>query len=302
MIHILFVGGSFGSMLEWGIRNYTGHYNAVDTAMTEDGSMHNFDKMYHPFDDSDYDAHAVLDKIVNLPKDSIITATYPNAKISIQEIIEFFKQPEFEKDTVINVTVPNIDVAEKILLMNYHKLVVGLGYGFDYFCLKHERNIINWNTNYKNWRDMQTWEFREWISLFYHEYVQEWIDAQQYCDPSWVKINPINIVRFYDEVIATVISYSRLTYADNLDADVKVQEWCSKQEEIFQEHEQAKLIVDKTISNEYMEWLPMNVMAEAIIQKRLRDRGYELRCFDLNTFPSNTNDLRNLIDATARTQ
>ena len=48
MIHILFVPGAFGSMLEWGIRSYSSNYADPLMEVKGDGSMHIHNKMNHP--------------------------------------------------------------------------------------------------------------------------------------------------------------------------------------------------------------------------------------------------------------
>lgn len=54
-------------------------------------------------------------------------------------------------------------------------------------------------------------------------------------------------------------------------------------------------ILDAVLSGTYFEWAPLPLASEAWIQWQLRNQGFEIRCHDLDTFPSNSVHLRELL-------
>jgi hypothetical protein len=75
-----------------------------------------------------------------------------------------------------------------------------------------------------------------------------------------------------------------------------VNAWRLKQQYLLDEHAIIKNIVKFTISNTLYTWKKLNLISEAIIQRQLRDAGYEIRCYNLNELPTNSIDLHQLLD------
>ena len=288
MIHILFVPGAFGTMLEWGIRNYSDYYTSVPTEMLSDGSMHSLKKECHMCSVSE------LELLKTAAPDSITTPIYPMIDFTAVEVINFFEH-NYQQDPKIFVSIPDLATAEFIMLMIYDKISVGLNHSYDIFCGNNENNVKQWNSAYQHWRDMQSWELREWLSLFYTTWVQEWIDAKNTVPESWLVIDPNQLIVNYHAVVEQCIQHCGMKYVPNYPADVTARTWCSKQAEVYKQYQILNTIVDCVIKGESYEFAPLNLIAQAIIQKRLRDQGYNLACFNLNDFPTNTQELHRLI-------
>jgi hypothetical protein len=54
-------------------------------------------------------------------------------------------------------------------------------------------------------------------------------------------------------------------------------------------------IVDCTLNNQLFEWTAIPLPSQSWIQWKLRNLGYEIRCFGLDTFPTNSVQLRELL-------
>lgn len=290
MIHILFVHGSFGSMFEWGIRTHSNVYPPIPLEMKEDGSMHIHNKMCHIYDKSG------LEIIKDLPTDTITTIIYPMVDMDASDLIKFFKSDSFVNDKIIIVTIPNPDITEIMILMQYYKIRIGINKTLDELIGENKNDIIKWNTNYQHWSDMQIWECREWFSLFYETWARNWILSKEQIPHTWLLVDPIDLVNDYYFVIKKCITHCGLNYRLNESAEQTIVKWCDYQKKIFKEHEFLKYIVKSVINNVYLEWKPLNILSEAIIQKRLRDLGYNLKCYNLNTFPTNSHDLYALLE------
>ena len=293
MIHILFVPGAFGSMLEWGIRSYSSNYADPLMEVKDDGSMHIHNKMNHPISYTDLIA---IDSIID-PM-CITTTIYPMVDYHSSNIIEFFNNTKFDDSSRILIDIPSVDVAELIILMQYYKISIGLEKTLDLIfnndLSKH--NIVNWNSQYTHWSEMRLWELREWFSLFYPTWVGEWCNTSNSINENWLVINPLDLVNNYVDVVKQTIKFCKLNYIANEQADVISKIWCAKQLPIMAEYNTINQIVEKTIKNELFAWDNLSIIHEAMIQKKLRDRGYELKCFNLDKFPCSSIELHGLLD------
>jgi hypothetical protein len=191
MIHVFFVPGMFGSTIEYVLRNYTNELVPVSGEILDDGSLHSFAKQAHPLDIEDVNR---LSKIVNNPYNelSVTTPIYPFKKNHLPEIITAFDPVIGLDDKCILLYANNVASAELNILFQYYKICIGLKRGLDIFCNSNSHNIVNWNKDYQHWKDMQDWEFREWFSLFYVEWVQEWIDSCTQVPADWLKIQNVD--------------------------------------------------------------------------------------------------------------
>lgn len=290
MIHILFVPGSFGSMLEWGIRSYSHEYPDPQMGVTSDGAMHRHYKLYHP---------TTYQELIKVGDPTCITtAIHPMIDYSSQQIIEFFNRDDFKFDKKILIDIPDIETAELVILMQYYKILIGLDKTLDIIFYNDESkyNITRWNEKYKHWSDMELWELREWFSLYYSPWVNEWVTAKDYITTDWKILSPLDLVTNYKNVIKNIIEFCDLTYCENTSADVIVKEWVTKQHSIINEKQLINQIVEATLNRVPLEWGRLSVLHEAMIQKKLRDHGYELKCYKLNQFPNNTVKLNELIE------
>ena len=73
-------------------------------------------------------------------------------------------------------------------------------------------------------------------------------------------------------------------------------QWQNAQQYILDEYKLINTIVDQTIKKQDYNWKLLHPVAEAMIQNKLRTHGFEIRCNNLNVFPTNSIDLYNLLD------
>lgn len=297
MIHVFFVPGMFGSTIEYVLRNFTNKYETCPTEISTDGSMHLFSKEYHPR------VPAHIELVSNLNSSSIATPIYPFSDLHLLDIINMYQQhiPSYETDHCVLLHASSLRGAELNMLFQYYKISIGkhIHLGLDIFCGDNEHwnnrhNIINWNPSYTHWSEMKQWEFREWFSLFYAQWVQEWIVSQQQVDSTFLKVDHLDVLDNFVPTLSKIIKHCGLTETDGLEEFSKL--WRSKQQYIVDEFELLDSIVTRSINNSDFSWEPINVIAEAIIQQRLRALGYEIRCDGLNTFPTDSKTLYNLLE------
>lgn len=290
MVVILFVAGMFGSTTEYVLRKCNDP--SMHSDIVFDGSMHKFSKWAHP---------GSLQSINKMLKDGIrtngwiTTPIYPTLDAHLPEILSELSKYTSTADKQILVYADSVRAAELNMLFQYYKVATGmLNYGLDVFFQSGKHNIVHWNASYTHWSQMQNWELREWFSLYYREWVSEWINSFNQVDQNFLKIKNIE---FLDNPLGTfkkIINYCGLTDFDGLEEFVK--EWRGKQQYIVDEFNLLDNIIDNTINNIPLQWNSLNIIAEAIIQQRLRALGYAIRCDGLNTFPTDSETLYKLLE------
>lgn len=290
MINIVFVPGMFGSTIEHVIRSYTCEYVPTGANINGDGSMHSFNKEAHPINCKD------LDKIFDQTDPSSITTTiYPFLDMGLTDIIKRRLTDFAANNRCILMFAPNKAAAELNMLFQYHKIVIGLNKGHSIFYSGVNQTApSHWNNCYTQFDDMQIWEYREWFSLFYSQWIQEWICSENNVPKHFLKISNTQMLDSPELVFRNIIDFCKLTESAGLTTFAK--KWSNAQQYILEEFDLLDKIVYNTVSNRNFSWNPINVVAEAIVQHRLREQGYEIRCDGLNQFPTDSITLHNLLN------
>jgi hypothetical protein len=300
MIHILFVPGTFGTTVQYAIRQFDKNLidNRIlylqDELILPDGSMHSFVKTGHYCllqDLNDFLDNKIDQGIV------ITSPTYPMVDAHAEPIIKLFCERRLD-DKYVFIYVANIDQAEITILAHYYKISTGsLNMSIGSICGDNQHNIINWNANYTHWDQMQHWELREWFSMFYPGWVQEWIEAKQYIPATWLPISSGDILANTRGILLDIINHvGKFNSELKNEFDDFVNAWRPKQQYLIDEHNVIKNIVNFTVNNIPYDWKKLNIISEAMIQRRLRDAGYEIKCYGLNEFPTSSTELYQLLE------
>jgi hypothetical protein len=290
MIHIFFVPGMFGSTIEHVLRSYTNEYRPSDGTILEDGSMHSFKKEFHPVD-----IFAIRD-FKNFQPNSITTPIYPFAQTHLPEILDEFESWLLNSKPIL-IYADSLRSAELNLLFQYYKIAIGLGRGLDIFCGENQHNIVNWNADYTSWKQMQPWELREWFSLFYTTWVNSWIESYHQVPTSFLKISNTEVLFDTKDSLIKIINFCNLTHnSTTTDLGKFVTTWQQKQNYIIEEFNLLDQILETTLNKIDHNWKDLNIIAESIVQQRLRANGYEIRCDGLDIFPTDSISLYNLLE------
>jgi hypothetical protein len=210
-------------------------------------------------------------------------------------MLERYQLYTTSKDRSILLYAPDRNSAELNILFQYYKIANGVpNKGLDIFSKHNSHNIVNWNKDYTHWNQMQSWEWREWFSLFYGSWVQEWIDSKNQVGDNFFVVANTDMLYNTEHCLKDIISFCGLTVKPGLAEFVR--QWQSKQQYIINEFKLLDKIVLSTTNNQLLTWLPINVVSEAILQQRLREIGYEIRCNELNSFPTDSKTLYNLLE------
>jgi hypothetical protein len=291
MISILFSAGMFGSTIEYCIRRFAEEFETVETVIKSDGSMHLFEKEYHP---------TCLKDLVNLLENNaeIITPVYPNLDGSAVDVIKVVKNNSHNR-SVIFVSAMTREQAELSRLFKFYKVdccnYSGVKPLYEFSDAEEEKKYLIWNKKYTSIVDMQVWEKREMLSLELNLWLEELLSANSFTEESWLHISPIDLLNNFKETIIKIINYLGLTL-DDTGLDAFANEWINKQQYVLNEFDLIKNIVESTVNQKFFRWEKLSIMSESLIQTKLFNLGYNLKCYGVNNFPNNSIDLANLLE------
>jgi len=126
--------------------------------------------------------------------------------------------------------------------------------------------------------------------------VSEWIEAKQYVPDSWLQISSDEILNNTISTVEKIFDYyKKLDTSKRKQLENFLKVWRQKQQYIIDEYNLIENIITNTIDNKNFSWEPVNIIAESIVQQKLRSRGFEIKCYNLNIFPTNSKILHNLL-------
>ena len=281
----------FGSTVEYVLKSFTEEYQPVNTVIGQDGAMHHYRKDFHPVD-----MESVKDFLSNAhDTQTITTPIYPFKDHDLPDILKVYQSVLDVPHRAILIHASSIRNCELNLLFQYHKIAFGsqYQYGLDFLFGNNQHNITKWNPGYRHWSDMQIWEQREWFSLFYPGTVSKWIRSQQQVDERFLTVTNTEILVNPVDTFEKIIKWCGLTAKPGLEQFCK--QWELAQQYITNEYNLIDAIVEFTLENHPYSWGSLNIISEAIIQHRLREKGYEIQCDGLNTFPTDSESLAKLL-------
>lgn len=279
MIIVLSPVGGFNSTIEYCIRQFSNELTKVPAVVLDTGSMHSYRKEFHPitidlFFKNSHDKH------------EIATPIYPgNDYLSPIDTVMKFKENLDPAQKVLIVHFDTEQLAEQNQLFSYHKLPNLLP-----DVLKDKHKV--WDSTYDSLEDMQPFEIREALSFFIDQQLAH-LEVHKIINNHWLSITPNDLLYNFKNTILKIIDYFELT----VNPDARIEEfyahWISKQRYIITEFEKINNITDNIILDHPMSWTKLSILGEAIIQSRLRRRGIDLACHNLNDFPTDIASLKN---------
>ena len=291
MICIFFVPGMFGSTVEYILRSFTNELDNIDSEILSDGSMHSFKKQMHLTDRSEF-----VSFFADRPDSvSIATPIYPFNNTKLSELLELCEPYLFNNDKRLLIYADSIDYAEINMLFQYHKISAGakISMGLKIFCNNNIDNVQQWNPKYTHWDQMQTWELREWISLFYKKQLIEWLDAPNLAQ-GWQLVSTRELLEDTQSTLERIIQWSGLS-KNQKNLTEFANNWRRSQQYVLDEYQLINRAVSCTITQVDFSWNRLNIIAEAMMQNKLREVGFDVLCDGLDDFPTNSIELHKLL-------
>ena len=291
MICVFFVPGMFGSTVEYVLRAFTNELDNIDAEILSDGSMHSFKTQMHLTDRTNF-----ISFFSQRPESvSVVTPIYPFNNAGLPELLELCNPYISDSDKKLLIYADSIEYAEINMLFQYHKISAGtkISFGLKIFCNDNFENVRQWNSVYTHWDQMQHWELREWISLFYKKQITEWLDAPTQ-SPGWQLVSTRDLLNDTEQTLEKIIQISGLS-KNQKNLTEFASNWRCSQQYVLDEHQLIDRAVSCIITQEDFSWSSLNIIAEAMIQNKLRESGFEILCDGLNKFPTNSIEFHKLL-------
>lgn len=303
-IWLTFHPGSAGSIIEFLIRSYTdlstleiqaGKSNSDEIAK----SAHQMKKQWHPGTDNELN-----NPPVDLDKCNIFTPIYPMPDLHGPDVFERVQNLSESGDLLISLG-PTISTSlEFALIANQKANLPPTPKGmtrFNYYleqCILQPNNVSGWNDSATGIFDLAPWELREYLSLNLPQwYFPEMIESHNKAvELGFTCFDTVDIFNNLGPVAETIINMTDGKITDRENFDKTVSHWINGQGAIHSQYNDFIMYKDAVLHDKDVDIKLENVIQEALIQHYLRERGIELKCFELNDFPSSTKLLRSFYD------
>lgn len=288
-VDIYFNPGMFGSTIEYMLRQFTNEFNTVNCDIAADGSMHRFVKEYHK----------KITEVDLIDDYEIGTIFYPHENSAIASRVI----PTERKNIVI--LSRSFNEIELNLLFQYNKIMNGTivkgGLDVMFGISVDTSTVAQWNPQANNWQDLERWQLRELISLFYPGQLMSLLDhGKSIRNNKSCNLSNLEILFDLRSGFVKIADYLGVTIINEKELDKFVVKWSRAQQYIVQQYQTVNEIVAQVVDfhpkKSSFWWKDLNIIQESMVQKKLRDHGYEIRCNDLNKFPVDIKTLYNLLE------
>ena len=274
----MFPAGAFGSTMEYALRNFSNELPSIEATVLDNGNMHSFNKEFHP---------KTVDNWDQVDNWNIATPVYPgldylNPVTTVQQI----KNKISAEQKLILIHFDTADQVYRNCLFAYYKT-----HKFLEYTLKDKPP--QWNPKYTCVADMQPYELREALSFSLGE-VTDYLQVAAQSQPNWLCVTPDDILYNFKNTVITMLDYCDLTLDSKCDIDGFYATWFEKQQYVVDEFQTIQMIL-KSLQGRPCEWSPVSIMGEAIVQHVLRTQGIEIACYNLNQFPTTTQELTRIL-------
>jgi len=153
----------------------------------------------------------------------------------------------------------------------------------------------SWGANTANW------ELRELLSFFINNMINSSMDQlnnhhNQLQKNNCYTINPESFLLNTKIELEKLLSFFSLKKHVKFDLLESYALEYLKLQQNFTKNEQIDLFVEHTINNNSYSIDNLTIFDEALIQYKLRSQGIEVRCYNLNSFPTDATDLFGLLE------
>lgn len=294
-LYIFYFGGTYGTWVDWLISFGHEQLNPLvsDSPIQSDGSSHAHrgliteKSIYHPI------GSAAIIKSTNFD-----TSGLP---LAILKAI-----PDFGENTV-----PRNDVINQIARDHMSINIVcededdyDLAFLNGMYKIKNLwRTLITpdsyhkWNPRARSLDDLALWEERELCSIFFDGMFRDIYQSDIPVDDSVLTIKLKEIVNGdVEELVNKIFSYFGFPLKPAAMEVIKRehQKMLSLQTALGEIYV-INHVVSAIQANEHINFQPLSLYAESVLQRRLRHLGYEMRCYNVNELPNNTTDLHKLL-------
>jgi hypothetical protein len=159
---------------------------------------------------------------------------------------------------------------------------------------------------YQNWpvaagtaiQDVPNWIRREFLSIYFmpswHGQV-EWYHPATWQNPKCHMITVKDLLNNFEETLQKISLFCNIEYVRPIQDLLPFHEQNLKNQKYLHHDALCADIIQAVTNNQNLLWEPLSLLSEAWIQWQLRNLGYEIRCYGLDKFPTNSVHLHELL-------
>lgn len=159
---------------------------------------------------------------------------------------------------------------------------------------------------YKNWpiapdtkiQDIAPWISREFLSLYLVPAWQsqvEWYFPDQWQSPRCRYVFIKNLLYDFENTITDLVDFLSLDIQQPVSRLLPYHDENIKLQKYINQDSICNQIITSISNNNFLSWDPLPLLSESWIQWKLRELGYEIRCHGLDTFPTTSIQLKELL-------
>lgn len=292
-IPILFPGGAYGTYLEWCLSSLCSPYQ-ISSPFRDNGNSHNYIGVHLP-DMQGWRQHLKEKDSVNFVRLHPKNAQDQSIKNHLIEILQ-------SVDKVIFLY-PD---ADSVLLNINNCFYKTWNDWWSHIWKNHAKFRVDPIELYKNWpipqgtkiQNIDKWIRREFLSIYLFPAWQsqvEWYFPDHWQSPRCRYVFIKNLLHDFENTITDVVNFLQLDIQQPISELLPYHEENMKLQKYLDQDRICNLIVDSISSNNCITWNNLPVISEAWIQWRLRELGYEIRCHELDIFPTTSVQLKELL-------
>lgn len=286
---IVFPGGAYGTYLHWCLDTLTSK-DTIYKPFTENGSSHGF-RGKHLIDMQGWN------NFVLSPIDCKFVRFHP--KSTKKESLT--KNLDQICDQALNVIHLYPDHESVLLTINNMFTKIWNNWFDHEFSTELDPLII-----YKNWpvdsevpvSQLPRWVLREFLSMYlmpaWNDQV-EWGHLSKWKRSNCCVVTVTDLLTQFESTLIRIQKFCQLEYHRSIkdllihhQANIKLQKFLTQDRT-------CRAIVNSIIESKAYVWDPLPLPSEAWVQWELRNRGFEIRCHELDTFPTNSIQLKELL-------
>jgi hypothetical protein len=288
---IIYPGGGYGTFFEWCLTYFSGELESNSSPLiSATGSAHKF--WGHPLDFSNPTGHHLecltVDQYLN--SDSNFTFARSHARADVNSAQVYVDKYGNAFKHIIEPR-PDNTVMLEIFLNLLHKV----SFANDIVDKIYNASSITSNDD--------KWEVREKLSFYLRSrYLHLDSERRHFTAPNVITIPIARLHNQFKSCIQEVFDSIGIKGDPSREheMDTVLADWASNQK-FLNIDSLCQQFVKAAISGEEYSWprlatLPLNIFIESYIQMLLRDlHGLEIRCYNLNVFPTNAKNLKELL-------
>jgi DNA-directed RNA polymerase subunit F len=281
-IMVVYPGGAYGTFVEWAMAYFSGELEDERLPFRTTGSSHNY--VGHPLDFIKYPLTA--------EEYFSSDANYKFVRWHCSENYEYVAKHIDKYKKFVKYVVSLYDDQDSRLLVHHNAITKTMPEISEKF-VKHINSLCNVSA------DDARWEIREKYSFYFrgiYNFESVWRYPED--DDQVINVSVSELISDFPKCIRMIFEKTGLTFDSERvkSIDDITAKWLSLQK-FANLQNLCKKIVSSVVNDKPFEWnqSDLTIYAEAFIQMMLRDlHGLDLRCYNINEFPTNSHDLKQL--------